>query len=148
MAALLRDRHPQEDDEVDARDGQRDADLNADGVLDNGDIQLFVTLFLAGDLAADMNGHILLTMLWTKLASNKKLISGVALDKPQHLQTLKDLAESGAIKPTIDRTYPFDEIQQAHAYVDAAHKSGSVVVTVLKDAIAEPEPGANPSQAG
>ncbi|MFT5423077.1 MAG: hypothetical protein ACI89L_000850 [Phycisphaerales bacterium] len=32
------------------------ADLNGDGILDNGDIGTFVTLFLAGDLAADMNG--------------------------------------------------------------------------------------------
>ncbi len=81
-------------------------------------------------LACDMNGAIILQMLWTKLASNKKLLSGVALDKPEHLQTLKDLAESGALKPTIDRTYPLDQIQQAHSYVDAGHKSGSVVITV------------------
>ncbi|MFG0306524.1 MAG: GC-type dockerin domain-anchored protein [Phycisphaerales bacterium JB040] len=32
------------------------ADVNADGVLDNGDIGAFVTLFLAGDLAADFTG--------------------------------------------------------------------------------------------
>ena len=54
-------------------------------------------------LAADMNGSVLLQILRTKFLSNKKLISGVALDKPEHLQTLKDLTESGALKPTIDR---------------------------------------------
>jgi len=32
------------------------ADLNGDGILDNGDIGAFVNLFLAGDLAADFNG--------------------------------------------------------------------------------------------
>jgi len=32
------------------------ADVNADGVLDNGDIGAFVTLFLAGDLATDFTG--------------------------------------------------------------------------------------------
>jgi len=32
------------------------ADVNGDGILDNGDIGAFVTLFLAGDPAADMNG--------------------------------------------------------------------------------------------
>ena len=30
-------------------------DLNSDGVLDNGDINTFVTLFLAADPAADIN---------------------------------------------------------------------------------------------
>lgn len=33
-----------------------DADLNGDGVLDNGDLSAFVTLYLAGDPAADTNG--------------------------------------------------------------------------------------------
>ncbi|MFT5424056.1 MAG: endonuclease I [Phycisphaerales bacterium] len=32
------------------------ADTNADGVLDNGDIGMFVNLFLAGDMAADISG--------------------------------------------------------------------------------------------
>ncbi|MFT5424331.1 MAG: hypothetical protein ACI89L_002126 [Phycisphaerales bacterium] len=32
------------------------ADINGDGVLDNGDIGAFVQLFLGGDLAADING--------------------------------------------------------------------------------------------
>lgn len=31
-------------------------DINADGVLDNGDITMFVNLFLAGDIASDING--------------------------------------------------------------------------------------------
>ena len=31
-------------------------DINGDGVLDNGDIGSFVTLFIAGDIAADFNG--------------------------------------------------------------------------------------------
>ena len=35
--------------------GFSSADLNADGVLDNGDIGIFVSLFLAGDPAADFN---------------------------------------------------------------------------------------------
>ncbi|MFT5423434.1 MAG: hypothetical protein ACI89L_001211 [Phycisphaerales bacterium] len=32
------------------------ADLNGDGILDNGDIQTFVQFFLGGNLVADMNG--------------------------------------------------------------------------------------------
>ena len=31
------------------------ADINADGVLDNGDLTMYVTLFLAGDPAIDLN---------------------------------------------------------------------------------------------
>ncbi|MFT5424341.1 MAG: YVTN family beta-propeller protein [Phycisphaerales bacterium] len=36
------------------------ADLNNDGILDNGDIGAFVALFLAGDLSADLNGDSIL----------------------------------------------------------------------------------------
>ncbi|WP_375253784.1 zinc-binding dehydrogenase [Yoonia sp.] len=38
------------------------------------------------------------------------------------------MAETGAFSPLIDRTYPLSEIRDAHAYVAAGHKRGSVVI--------------------
>ena len=72
-------------------------------------------------------------MIYTKIVGNKKLISGIALDKRDQLQILKDLVESGALKPTIDRTYSLNQIQQAHAYADTNKKTGSIVITVEHD---------------
>jgi NADPH:quinone reductase-like Zn-dependent oxidoreductase len=46
------------------------------------------------------------------------------------LLALKQLAESGELRPVIDRVYPLDEIVEAHRYVDLGHKKGNVVVTV------------------
>ena len=43
---------------------------------------------------------------------------------------LQALAETGAFKPVIDRTYPFARIVDAHAYVDTGRKRGNVVITL------------------
>ena len=46
------------------------------------------------------------------------------------LVSLGELATNGDIRPVIDRTYPLDDIVDAHTYVDNGHKRGNVVVTV------------------
>jgi len=51
-------------------------------------------------------------------------------DRIQDLDFLRELLEAGQIKPVIDRTYPFEDIPAAHAYVEKGHKKGNVVVTV------------------
>ena len=50
--------------------------------------------------------------------------------KKSDLLVLKELAESGALRPVIDRRYTLDEIVEAHRYVDLGHKKGNVVVTI------------------
>ena len=48
----------------------------------------------------------------------------------QEILELKDLLESGHFKPTIDRVYPFEQIVEAHRYVEQGHKKGNVVITI------------------
>lgn len=50
--------------------------------------------------------------------------------KLQALLQLKELAETGVIKPVIDRVYPFEEIVAAHRYVEKGHKKGNVTITI------------------
>jgi NADPH:quinone reductase-like Zn-dependent oxidoreductase len=51
-------------------------------------------------------------------------------DPAEIMRYLKDLMESGAFKPVIDRRYPLDQIVEAYRYVETGQKVGNVVITV------------------
>ena len=43
---------------------------------------------------------------------------------------LRELVETGAFRPLVDRRYPLDQIVEAYRYVETGRKVGNVVVTV------------------
>jgi NADPH:quinone reductase-like Zn-dependent oxidoreductase len=51
---------------------------------------------------------------------------------PRHadLLVLKELVESGKLRPVIDRTFPLAETADALRYIEGGHARGKVVVTM------------------
>jgi len=68
----------------------------------------------------------MLQIPWVLMKSNKKIIAGPAGERIEDLQFLVKLAENKEFKKVIDRRYPFEQIAEAHSYVDAGRKKGNV----------------------
>jgi NADPH:quinone reductase-like Zn-dependent oxidoreductase len=49
------------------------------------------------------------------------------------LNKIKEYVEAELIKPVLDRCYPFDEIVEAHRYVEKGHKKGGVAITINEE---------------
>lgn len=72
----------------------------------------------------------MLKIPWVSLTTKQKVIAGPVAVRSDDLRFLASLAEAGTLKPVIDRRYLFEQLADAHAYVDTGRKRGNVIITL------------------
>ncbi len=85
-------------------------------------------------VSVDIRVRLLLHMLSAKVTGGPRPMFTVSQAKREDLEQMRELVDSGAVRPVIDRIYSLDEIRHAHARVESKDARGTVVVAIAPTA--------------
>jgi NADPH:quinone reductase-like Zn-dependent oxidoreductase len=72
----------------------------------------------------------LLMAVPSRFAGSRRLVFAVGRRRKEDLVFMRELIESGAYRPVVDRRYPLDQVVEAHRRVETWHKTGNVVLVM------------------
>ncbi len=77
----------------------------------------------------------MLQMVRTSVTGGRKVVFGGGSDceTKENMEFLNELIEKGELRPTLDRTFPFPEIVEAHRYTETGKKRGNVAIEIDHD---------------
>jgi NADPH:quinone reductase-like Zn-dependent oxidoreductase len=67
---------------------------------------------------------------WASRGSKKRVSFAASGVTSEHLAYLRGLVEAGRLRPVIDRTFPLEQMVEAHRYAETGQKLGNIVVAV------------------
>ncbi len=70
---------------------------------------------------------------WISMTGSQKMGNLMAKPNNNDLTFMKELIETGKVKPVIDRCYPLAEVPEALRYLEEGHAQGKIVITVANN---------------
>ncbi|MFI5227382.1 MAG: NAD(P)-dependent alcohol dehydrogenase [Candidatus Limnocylindrales bacterium] len=86
-------------------------------------------IYVATDVGAVPIETILVAIFGRLLGNRRQKMSGGGRSQAD-VRYMKELIEAGALRPVIDRSYPMEQVVDAHRYVETWRKAGNVVLTI------------------
>lgn len=101
-------------------------DYKSDDFTENGE-SYDIIFDAVGKIASDKRKKSL-----AKYGKYINVFSSSLSPKKEDIEFVLRMCEEGKLRAAIDRTYPLDQIVEAHRYVDLGHKKGNVLISLLE----------------